>query len=528
MTFVRLQNVTVRFESGPVLREVFFRLQKGDRAGLIGKNGTGKTTLLKLILGQTEPTEGTVEVFGKARIGYFSQFSELDDAQSVQQVCENVFAEVRAIEAELETVSASLGEDTDADTMDKTLARQAELLEEMEQRDGWLYQTHIDTVLNKLGFTGEHRTLPVRSLSGGWRNRAALAKILLEAPDVLLLDEPTNYMDLEGVEWLTEWLREFSGAFLLVSHDRQFLDGVVNRIVEVENYHLHEYPGDYTDYIRDKQFRYKTLTRQFEHEEELLVIEGESLKATRDRDRAEKQQKGGARVERKLADIKKRVEPRPVEQLITSIYANLRVKDNLLRVESVTKGYNGLPLFENISFELHGEERVAIVGRNGSGKSTLLRLVTGEEKPDAGRVAWEPGVEWVSFNQQITALPPGDTVTHAVNVTGMAFNAPRKQVDRFLTLLRFSEMDQKQRIGTLSGGQRARVALAQCLLSGASVILLDEPTNHLDVPSIQVMERALIYFPGAVLFVSHDRHFLDQVATRQITFTETGVHVEGT
>jgi ATP-binding cassette subfamily F protein 3 len=527
MSLVRLNDVTVRFDDRLVLREVFFRLQKGDRVGLIGRNGAGKTTLLKLILAQVghgsasemPPIDGKVAVAPGVRVGYFSQFSELDGDQTVQEVMEEVFADVRTMEVELESLGERLSQPGIGDEeMERGLARQAELIEEMEHRDGWTYPTRIDTALNKLGFSAVYRDRPIRQLSGGWRNRAALAKILLEEPDVLLLDEPTNYLDIEGVAWLEEWLQRLRGAFLLVSHDRHFLDRVVNRIVEVENYHLLEYPGDYTTYIREKQFRLKTLERQFEHEEELLIYESEAID-----DRREAAKNPGEALRRKLADVKKRAEPRPVDLILTDIYRGLRARTNLFRAEGVAKSYGGHRLFADVSFEVHAGDRLAIVGPNGCGKTTLLRLITGEETPDAGKVVWEGGIEPAYFNDVLDHLPAKDTVSHAVNIVGMAYNAPRKQVHRFLEMLRFSEMDLKQRIGTLSGGQKARVALAQCLLSGCPVIVMDEPTNHLDMTSIQVMERALVHFPGAVIVVSHDRFFLDKVATRLLVFEDNGV-----
>jgi ATP-binding cassette, subfamily F, member 3 len=531
VSLIRIHNVTVRFGERLVLKDTFFRLLKGDRVGFIGRNGAGKTTLLRLITGASGkdgdepllPTEGKVEITPGVRIGYFSQFSELDGEMSVQDVLQDVFADVRAMEAELEAIGERLtganGETVDGDALDRALQRQADLFEAMDSCDGWNYPVRIETVLTKLGFSDAHRHRPIQQLSGGWRNRAALAKMLLEAPDVLLLDEPTNYLDIEGVAWLEEWLRSLRGAYLIVSHDRHFLDKVVNRIVEIENYHLQEYPGDYTAYIREKQFRFKTLTRQFEHEEELLAYESEAID---DRKEAAKDPSGA--LKRKLADVKKRAEPKPVDVILTDIYQGLRVRENLLRVEAVSKAYAGQTLFTDVSLELHQGDRLAIVGTNGSGKSTLLRLITGEESPDRGKVVWEGGIEYISFNRVMESLPDKDTVAHAVNITGMAFHAPRKQVQRFLEMLRFSEMDVKQRIGTLSGGQKARVALAQCLLSGASVIVLDEPTNHLDMMSIQVMERALNYFPGAAIIVSHDRFFLDKVATRLLVFDSGTVH----
>ncbi len=514
MSLIRLNQVTKRYDDRLVLRDASFRVRAGECVGLIGKNGTGKTTILRLFLDQETPDTGSVEINAGVRIGYFSQFSELDGADSVQKVLEDVFADIRATEQELEAVGneASLP-NIAPDKIEKLLNRQAELLETMEQRDGWDYPRHIETALSKLGFSETRRHQPIDTLSGGWRNRASLAKILLTQPDVLLLDEPTNFLDVEGVAWLEEWLQTFRGGLVLVSHDRQFLDSVVTRIVEVENYHLHEYPGSYSEYIRAKPFRIKTLEKQFEHEEEFLTLEAEAIA-----DRQELAKNPTPSTLRKIADIKKRRPPRPMNQIITTLYAGLRTPENLVRAENITKRYGDQTLFSDVSFEVRRGDRVAIVGPNGVGKSTLLRALNNEEKPDAGKVIWEGGVKFADFNQIQRELNPKDTVTHAVNVTGLAYAATRKEVGRFLTLLQFSETDQQSKIGTLSGGQKARVALAVCLLSGAGVLLLDEPTNHLDLASTQVMEQALASSPGALVAVSHDRFFIDKIATRLLMF----------
>ena len=521
MSLIRLNNVTMKYEDRMVLRNVFFKLQEGDRVGLIGKNGSGKTTMLRLILDQIEPSSGAVECEPGLKVGYFSQFSALDGALSVRQVLEDLFADIRVLEDDLNQLATALEAVEDAGEMERLLERQATGLDEMTRQDGWEYGRHIDTVLSKLGFTDSYRDRPIDQLSGGWRNRAALAKILLEAPDVLLLDEPTNYLDVEGLAWLEGWLNGFRGGLLLISHDRQFLDGVVTRVVEVENYQFQEYAGSFTDYIREKQFRFKTLERQFMHEEELLTFEAEAIS-----DRDEARRNPSQSLQRKLADLKKRREPRPVDAVVSAIYQGIRLPDKMLAAEGLAKSYGGLTLFSEVSFEVQKGERMAIVGPNGSGKSTLLRLLTGVEEADRGEVIWPGGTSFTDFNQILAEQDPGDTVTHAVNTMGgpgsLAFGAQRKQVNKFLGLLQFSEMDLNQRIGTLSGGQRARVALAKCLLSGAQTLVLDEPTNHLDLTSTQVMERALVNFPGAVVVVSHDRFFLDKVATRLLVFGEGG------
>ena len=521
MSLLRISRVTKRYADRMVLRDVSFRLRAGERVGLLGRNGAGKTTLLRLILGQEDPDEGEVAVTQGVRLGYFSQFSELRGSASIQELLETLFADIQAIETELEGIASKLETVTDMDLMTTLIDRQAHLLEAMEDRGGWDYPREIDTVLTKLGFNATRRRQPIDELSGGWRIRASLARILLEKPDVLLLDEPTNFLDVAGLAWLESWLRDYRGGLLLVSHDRQFLDRVVTRIVEVENYHLHDYPGDYTHYVRTKPFRMKTLERQFEHEEEMLTLEGEAAA-----DREELARNPGDSMHRKLADIRKRRIPRPIDMIVTNIYEGLRVPDRLCRVEEIGHAYGEKRLFEGVTIELAKGERMGVIGANGSGKSTLLRVLTGKESPDSGKVFWERGVTFADFNAAERDLDLKDTVTHAVNTFGgsssMAGQAQRRHVNRFLSLLQFSEMDLQQRIGTLSGGQKARVALAQCLLSGAQVLVLDEPTNHLDLTSTQVMEQALIHFPGAVIVVTHDRFFLDKVATQLLVFDADG------
>ena len=520
MRLVRFNDVHVRFENTQILREAYFRLDQKERVGLIGRNGSGKTTLLKLVLDQVAPESGTVAVEAGTRIGYFSQFSELDGTASITEVLDALFADVHAVEAELVSIDAAIAAGPAGGAeQDRMIVRQAELFEEMERLDGWDYPRRIDQALTTLGFNGAHRTCAIDDLSGGWRNRAALAKIILEEPDVLLLDEPTNFLDVQGVEWLESWFRDFKGAAIIVSHDRKFLDSVATRIVEVENFHLHEYPGNFAEYVVQKQFRLKTLEAQFVHESELLAFEAEGIA-----DRREAAKAGNKALGKQLAAIKKSRAPRPVDEIITEIYRGLHVKDVLCRVSGLGKGYGDRTLFAGLDFEVRRRDRIVVLGANGSGKSTLLRVLTGEEQADAGTVAWAAGARVISYNQVLDNLDDDDTVTHAVNAMpeSLALTATKKSVGRFLSMFQFSEADKKKRIRELSGGQRARVAMAQCLLSGAAVLLLDEPTNHLDLPSTQVMERALLHFPGAVVVVSHDRFFTDKIANQLIVFESAG------
>ena len=524
MSLIRAKGVTKKYEQRLVLRDVFFRLAKGERAGLIGINGSGKTTLLNLLLGREEPTEGEIELSYGVKIGYFSQFSELDSEASVQQILEDVLVHVKTLLDELGKIEQDMAVNTD--DLDALLQRQAEVLEAIELVDGWNWKNRIDTVLSKLGFNEDLRHRPIRQLSGGWRNRAALAKILLEEPDVLLLDEPTNYLDVSGMDWLETWIKKFRGALLVVSHDRHFLDRVVTRIVELENYHLHEYSierangsGIFAEYVRERKLRLKTLENQHLHEEELLVYEAEAID-----DRKQAAKAPNEWLRRRLANIKKTVQPQPMERIITSIYQNLRVSGQLLRTKDLAKSYGKEELFRGVSLTLSKGERLAIIGPNGCGKSTLLRILTGEETEDSGSVQWlstGTGLSFsgVSFNHILGDLDPNVLLSQTIGGNyGIVNGAARKEVKEFLAMFQFTELDMRQRLGQLSGGQKARAALALCLLSGAGLLILDEPTNHLDLTSTQVMERALTHFPGAVIVVSHDRFFIDKVATRLLVF----------
>ena len=520
MSLIRLHDVGISFEKTQILREAFFRLEVGDRVGMIGRNGSGKTTILRLMLDQVAPDTGVVTVDDGIRIGYFSQFSELDGTATITQVLTDLFSEIRTIEAELAAIDAAIAADSSASAaLDILIGRQASLFEDMERLDGWDYPRSIDTVLTTLGFDPDHRVLPIDELSGGWRNRAALAKILLEKPDVLLLDEPTNFLDVAGVEWLESWFRDFTGAAVIVSHDRRFLDSIVTRIIEVENFHLHEYAGNFEQYVIQKQFRLKSLEQQFVHESELLAFEAEGIA-----DRREAAKAASRTLGKQLSQIKKSRAPRPVDQIITEIYGKLHIKDVLCRIEGLGKSYGEKLLFAGLNLEIRRGNRIVVLGANGTGKSTLLRILTGEETADFGEANWVKGAGVVSYNQMLAELDEDDTVSHAVNAMegSLALTATRKSVNRFLAMFQFSEADLKQKIANLSGGQRARVAMAQCLLSGASVLLLDEPTNHLDLASTQVMERALVHFPGAVIVVSHDRFFSEKIANRLLIFGSDG------
>ena len=538
MSIVRLKNLSLSYDDRQILRDIFLRVGAGDRVALVGANGSGKSSILKLIVRHamdlrqgTQSTrvedqsaipevEGDVELNHNVTVGYFSQFSRLDDERAIEDILLDTFAEVRGWETELEAIDEAMRHGAEGDELDRLLMRQADLFELMTQRNGWSYTNLIDTVLTKLGFNAEHRTRPVGNLSGGWRNRAGLAQILLEEPDLLLLDEPTNYLDVEGIEWLESWIARLPGAVVAVSHDRHFLDAIVSRMVEIQNYRLHEYSGNYESYVWEKAKAAKTLAKEFRHEEELLIFECSTIKSR-------KMARSGKQLARKRARIKRGGETPIVDGVVSAVYANLHIPQLLAECNNLTVSRGGRQLFEGLSYNLTRGDRLVILGRNGCGKSTLLEVLMQTLKPDAGEVRWRPGVRFSDFAQVIAELDPSERIFHCAMAAPQQFLAShemptQKSVLRFLRMLGFSEPELQLRVGALSGGQQARLALAWCLTSGPAVVILDEPTNHLDMRSAQIMERALVKFPGAVVTVSHDRFFVDKIAQRLLVFKEGG------
>ena len=522
MSVIRLSAVTKKYENKTILRDVYFKIDKSEKVGLVGKNGSGKTTLFKLILRREEPDSGEISIDEGLTFGYFSQFSELNDSECILNILDKEFYRVHELEVELREIEAAIANCQDDKESKRLVNRQMELFFEMDRLDGWNYKYKIATVLSKLNFCEEHQHLPVMQLSGGWRNRASLAQLLIQNPDIILLDEPTNFLDTEGVTWLAEWLKKSSATVIAVSHDRCFLDTVTTRTVEIENNGLYEYQGGYSEYIRQKKIRSKELERGFVHQEELLIMEENAIK-----DRAELakvlKNRENKRLGRQMANINKKATPLPSESIVTTLYQSLHVPNKIVNVENISLQYEDKEILRGVTFELFGGERMGIIGRNGCGKSTLIKALTKEITPQNGKISWGAGAKMIYFNQVLDELDENDTVSHNVNVYGMAFSAPRKRINRFLELLGFSEFTLGDKIGNLSGGQRARIAIAKCLLSGCNTIILDEPTNHLDITSIQSMECALVNFPGAVIFVSHDTFFIDKVSTRILVYQDEGM-----
>ena len=514
-----MNAITKRYNNKTILHNIYFKLDKSEKIGLLGRNGSGKTTFFKLLMGIEEADEGMIEIDDGMSFGYFSQFSELRGNERIVDILDGEFARVHEIETELSEIDGKIAECLDEKKTMNYVKKQMKLFAEMDHLDAWNYRYKIETVLSKLQFSETHRNLPVSQLSGGWRNRASLALLLIKNPDIILLDEPTNFLDSEGVKWLADWIKKLPATVIVVSHDRYFLDLATTKMIEIENNKLYEYSGNYSEYVKQKRSRKAELERDFEHEEELLIMEQNEIK---DRSTLRKLIDSGdsayGYLERKMANINRNRPQLNSEKVVTSLYYDLYVPEKTVNVEKISVEYDGREIFENVSFDMAGGERMGIVGPNGCGKTTLINVLTSEMKQSGGRISWGVG-RMIYFNRVLDELNGNELVYQNI-YTESELNSSRKKVYKFVKLLGFAECDMKEKIGNLSGGQKARVALAKCLLSGCTMIILDEPTNHLDISSIQTIECALLNFPGSIIFVSHDTFFIDKLATRLLAYKD--------
>ncbi len=506
-----LSGVAKAFGERVILDDVTWGLDAGRRVGLIGDNGAGKSTLLKILAGREPADGGVVALRGGVRVAMLDQTPTFPEGATARSVLEGVFAPVQALVARYEEAAAALSPDAEG------------LLAEIERRDGWGWPVRVDRAVTALGLGELDR--PVAPLSGGEKKRLALARLLLEDADLVLLDEPTNHLDTETVEWLETWVREESKAtFVIVTHDRYFLDAVVDTIVEVRGGALRTYRGGYTDYLaaraEEEALRGRTLKRR----QQVLAAELEWAR------RSPK-----ARTSKSRSRLKAVEERRREVEALGQVQARARIQfgaaprlgKTILELHHVTKGFGGRPLVRDLSLLLRRGERFGILGPNGAGKTTLLRLILGELEPDAGRIVLGANTRVAYFDQHRRALDPARTVRQTVTPDGGDWVFPgggeRVHVVSWLDRFAFPASTHGMRVGSLSGGEQNRLAIARFLLQPANLLLLDEPTNDLDILTLSLFEAALLEFEGCVLAVSHDRYFLDKVATGILAFEEAAV-----
>lgn len=506
-------NISKSFGTDVIIKSCSFNIEDHEKAAIVGINGAGKSTLLKIITGIEPADTGLVTLAKDKTLGYLSQQQNLnsdntiyDELLSVKQYILDMEAQLRSIENQMKSA-----DDTALETLMK---KYSDLNHEFELNNGYAYKSEITGVLKGLGFAEEDFTLNVNTLSGGQKTRVALGRLLLSKPDIILLDEPTNHLDMESISWLENYLLNYSGAVLIVAHDRYFLDKIVSKIIELDNGNATVFSGNYTDYaskkaiLRNMQLKeYLNQQREIKHQEEVIT----KLKQFH-REKSIKRAESREKMLNKMEFVDK---PEILnDKMDIKLEPNVISGNDVLTVDNLTKGFDGTVLFDNICFQIKRGERVALIGSNGTGKTTILKLINGIIPADSGSIYLGAKVNIGYYDQEHHVLDPDKTIFDEIRDAYPDLN--NTQIRNTLAAFLFTNEDVFKYIKDLSGGERGRVSLAKLMLSNANFLILDEPTNHLDITSKEILENALNSYTGTVLFVSHDRYFINSTATRII------------
>jgi ATPase subunit of ABC transporter with duplicated ATPase domains len=520
---IRLENIGKQNGKQIVFIEASAALNRGEKIGLVGPNGAGKTTLFRMITGEEAPDEGQVSVDRGTSIGYFSQDVGEMSGQSVVSAVMDGAGPVSELMAEMAVLEADMADPDKADEMDAIIERYGEVQGRFQELDGYSLDGRAREVLDGLGFSAEMMDGDVGKLSGGWKMRVALARILLMKPDVLLLDEPSNHLDLESLIWLENFLKGYTGALLMTSHDREFMNRIVNKVLEIDAGTLTSYTGDYDFYQAQREITDKNQQAQFERQQAMLAKEIAFI------ERFKARASHAAQVQSRVKKLDKidRVEPPKRRQVVAFEFRPApRSGEDIVRVEGVSKAYGSRSIYDGLDFHVRRRERWCILGVNGAGKSTLLKLVTGATEPDGGSISRGPSVKLGYFAQHAMDTIDGDSTIFQTleSAFPQAGQAPLRAL---AGCFGFSGDDIEKKCRVLSGGEKARLAMALILFDPPNFLVLDEPTNHLDIQTKQMLIEALSNFEGTMLFVSHDRHFLAALSNRVLELTPEGPHVYG-
>ena len=514
------QGISKSFGEKVILEDASFHIEEREKAALIGNNGAGKTTLLRIIMEEIHADAGQVVLAKDKRIGYLAQYQDVqghlsvyEELLSTKQYIIDMEERLRAMEVQMKNAS---GEE-----LDRLMNSYTRLTHEFELENGYAYKSELMGVLNGLGFTEEDFTKQVATLSGGQKTRVALGKLLISKPDILLLDEPTNHLDMESIAWLETYLLNYPGAVFIVSHDRYFLDKVVTKVIEIDAGQVRMYAGNYSAYaekkaqLRDAQYKaYLNQQREIKHQEAVIV----KLKSF-NREKSIKRAESREKMLNKIQRIDKPIEVQ--SQMRLSLEPRVVSGNDVLTVEDLAKSFPQQKLFSNISFQIKRGERVALIGNNGTGKTTMLKILNGLLDADAGSFSLGAKVQIGYYDQEHHVLHAEKTIFEEISETYPTLT--ETQIRNMLAAFLFTGDDVFKVISSLSGGERGRVSLAKLMLSEANFLILDEPTNHLDIASKEILEEALNSYTGTVLYVSHDRYFINQTATRILDLTNQSV-----
>jgi ATPase subunit of ABC transporter with duplicated ATPase domains len=525
---IRLDSISKQNGHQLLFIEASASLQKGEKIGLVGPNGAGKTTLFRMIIGQDDPDEGQIVVDRGVSIGFFSQDAgEMSGRSAVSEVMDGAGA-VSTISAELKALEAALSDPAladpaRADEMDALIGRFGEVQERFEELGGYALEGKAREVLAGLSFSQEMMDGDVGALSGGWKTRVALARILLMRPDVMLLDEPSNHLDLESLIWLEEFLTGYDGALLMTSHDRAFMNRIVNKVIEIDGGALTSYSGDYEFYEQQRALNEKQQQAQFDRQQASLAKEIKFIE--RFKARASHASQVQSRV-KKLEKIDRVEAPKRRQTLSFEFSPAPRSGDAVVSLKNVDKRYGDRVIYQGLDFLLRRKERCCVMGINGAGKSTLLKLVTGTSEPDAGTVTLGGSVKLGYFAQHAMELLDGEQTVFAALESAFP-RAPQGSLRALAGCFGFSGDDVEKKCRVLSGGEKARLVMARMLYDPPNFLVLDEPTNHLDIATKEMLIAALAQYEGSMLFVSHDRHFLAALSNRVLELTPEGIQQYG-
>ncbi|KIZ48035.1 MULTISPECIES: ABC-F family ATP-binding cassette domain-containing protein [Rhodopseudomonas] len=520
---IRLDNISKQNGHQLVFIEASAALLKGEKVGLVGPNGAGKTTLFRMITGQEAPDEGQVSVDRGVTIGYFSQdVGEMAGRSCVAEVMDGA-GPVAEVAAELAELEHALADPERADEMEQILERYGEVQHRFEELDGYALEGRAREVLAGLSFTQEMMDGDVGNLSGGWKMRVALARILLMRPAAMLLDEPSNHLDLESLIWLEQFLKGYDGALLMTSHDREFMNRIVNKIIEIDGGALTSYSGNYEFYEQQRALAEKQQQAQFERQQAMLAKEINFIE--RFKARASHAAQVQSRV-KKLEKIEKVEPPKRRQTVAFDFLPAPRSGEDVVTLKNVQKGYGSRRIYDGLDFQVRRRERWAVMGINGAGKSTLLKLVAGTTEPDTGTVALGGSVKMGYFAQHAMDLIDGE-LTVFESLEQWFPQAGQGSLRALAGCFGFSGDDVEKRCRVLSGGEKARLVMAKMLFDPPNLLVLDEPTNHLDIATKEMLIKALSEYEGTMLFVSHDRHFLAALSNRVLELTPDGIHQYG-